>query len=87
MTTLFGSEKKVGYDDLQSIVVHNLTLRTQCRRERDLLKSEKIQPLYQQLYPDRFLESLPGVGVSSAATYMAFIHNISRFPTIERFRK
>ncbi len=87
MTTLFGSEKRVGYDDLQSVITHNLSLREQCRRERDRLQNEKIQPLYLQLYPDRFLESLPGVGISSAATYMAFIHNISRFSLIERFRK
>ena len=68
-------------------MTHDLALRTQCRRERDRLSTDLIQPLYCQLYPDRLLESLPGVGLSSAATYMAFIHYISRFPTIEKFRK
>jgi len=87
MTTLYGSEKRVGYDDLQAIMTHDLALRAQCGRERDRLTAEKIHPLYRQLYPHSYLESLPGVGVSSAATYMAFIHTISRFPTIEKFRK
>jgi len=87
MTALFGSEEQVGYDDLQSIMVHHLALREQCCLERYRLQKDKIQPLYQQLYPDRLLESLPGVGLSSAATYMAFLHDISRFASIERFRK
>lgn len=87
MTRLFGNEKMVGYDDLQDIMTHELALRAQCGRERDYLSTTKIQPLYQQLYPDKLLESLRGVGCNSAAIYMAFIHDISRFPTIAQFRK
>lgn len=87
ITKLFGSEDMVGYEDLQAIMRHDIALRQQCRRERDRLTIETIQPRYLQLYPDRILESLPGVGLNSAATYMAFIHNITRFPTIKKFRQ
>ncbi|NIV36075.1 MAG: transposase, partial [Anaerolineae bacterium] len=47
---------------------------------------EVIQPLFRQLYPDCPLTTLYGVGVDSAATYMAFIQDIDRFPTVEQFR-
>jgi len=87
MTALYGSEEMVGYDDLQAIMVESLELRQQCKQERDRLSKEKMQPLYCELYPDCFLESIYGIGVNSAAIYMAFIQDIKRFPLIERFRK
>lgn len=86
MTTLYGSEEMVGYDDLQAIMRHSLCLRDQYAQEQACLTQEKILPLYHKLFPDCFLVTIQGVGLQSAATYMAFIQNIDRFPTIEKFR-
>ena len=86
MTTLYGSEEMVGYDDLQEIMRRSLRLRDQYAQEQARLTQELIQPLYQKLYPDCLLESIQGIGLQSAATYMAFIQDIDRFPTVEKFR-
>lgn len=86
MTVLYGSEEMVDYDDLQTIMRHSLRLQDQYAQEQACLTQERIQPLYRKLFPDCFLESIPGIGRQSAATYMAFIQDIDRFPTIEKFR-
>jgi hypothetical protein len=38
------------------------------------------------LHPQRYLETLQGVGQDSAAVYIAFIGDISRFPSLRDFR-
>jgi transposase len=86
MTVLYGSEEMVGYDDLQAIMRESLRLRDHYAQEQARLTQQLIQPLYRQLYPDCLLESIHGIGLQSAATYMAFIQDITRFPTIEKFR-
>jgi len=86
MTLLYGSEEMVGYDDLQAITREGLRLRNHYAQEQACLTNQLIRPLYRQLYPDCFLESIRGIGLQSAATYMAFIQDIARFPTIEKFR-
>ena len=45
-----------------------------------------LRPLYRQLHPQRYLETLQGVGQDSAAVYIAFIGDILRFPTLRQFR-
>jgi transposase len=86
MTALYGSEEMVDYDDLQEIMRQSLRLRNQYAREQARIMQERILPLYYKLFPDCFLETIQGIGVQSAATYMAFIQNIDRFPTVEKFR-
>ena len=86
MTVLYGSEEMVGYDDLQAIMRESLRLRDHYAQVQARLTQQLIQPLYQQLYPDCPLESIHGIGLQSAATYMAFIQDIARFPTVEKFR-
>jgi transposase len=86
MTTLYGSEQQVGYDQLQETMRHSLQLRQQFAQEQACLTDEQIIPLYNQLYPDCPLTSVKGIGVQSAATYRSFIQNISRFPTVDKFR-
>ena len=86
MTLLYGSEKMVGYDDLQTIMREGLRLRAGYAQQQARLTQQYILPLYQQLYPDCLLESIRGIGLQSAATYMAFIQDIARFPTVEKFR-
>jgi transposase len=50
------------------------------------LRLQVVRPLYRQLYPQRHLESLQGVGQDSAAVYIAFIGDIQRFPSLRDFR-
>jgi len=87
MTRLFGSETMVGYEALQETIGRNLDLLAQSEQAQHQLSKQDIQPRYRALFPERCLESLPGVGADSAAIYMAFIQSIERFPTIAQFRK
>ncbi len=87
MTCLYGSPEMVGYSYLQDTVSRQLDLLLLVHQQQDELKRTLIQPLYEQLYPDRLLETIPGVGMESAATYIAFIQDIDRFATIQEFRK
>lgn len=86
MTALYGSEQRVGYADLQAMMCHALRLRAGYAQEQARIMSDQIRPLYQQLYPDCPLTSIKGIGAHSAATYRAFIQDIDRFPTGEKFR-
>jgi transposase len=86
MTHLYGSQERVGYADLEAAVARNLALLAQARQARAELSQNRIQPLYQQLCPDRWLESIYGIGAPSAAIYSAFIGDITRFPTSAQFR-
>jgi transposase len=86
MTDLYGSEEQVGYDHLQETMQNSLRLREQYAQAIKSLFNEKIKPLYQELFPDCPLTTIKGVGVQSAATYRAFIQDIDRFPSVEKFR-
>ena len=86
MTALYGSETLVGYEHLQETMRNSLNLRAHYAQKKDFLLQEKIAPLYHQLYPDCPLTTIKGVGVQSAATYRAFIQDIGRFPSAEKFR-
>ena len=87
LTQLYGSQHMVDYPGLQAAIRRNLDLLRQSREMQQELSQAYIQPLYRQLYPGCPLESIPGIGANSAAIYMAFIHSIERFPTIQAFRK
>jgi len=49
------------------------------------LKLKTMRPLYRQLHPQRYLETIQGVGQDSAAIYIAFIADIQRFPSLRDF--
>jgi len=87
MTNLYGSQEQVGYDQLQETMRHSLQLRQRYAQEQARLTDEQIVPLYHQLYPDCPLTSIKGIGIRSAATYRAFVQNIDRFPTVDKFRR
>ncbi len=87
MTTLYGSEQQVGYDDLQDTMRYFLRLRESYAQEQSWIMDEQIRPLYHKLYPDCPLTSIQGIGVQSAATYRAFIQDIDRFSSVEKFRR
>ena len=83
---LYGTADCVPYAQLQaSLHREQQRIRT---AEMDLhtLRLETIRPLYRQLHPQRYLETLQGVGQDSAAIYIAFIGDISRFPSLRDFR-
>lgn len=86
MTTLYGSEAQVGYDHLHETMRHSLLLRERYAQERKSLNKEKIKPLFRQLYPDCPLTTIKGIGIQSAATYRAFIQDMDRFRSVEKFR-
>lgn len=73
LTTLYGSPERVGYAALQATIQRASQLRQQsCTAQADL--QALIQPLYRRLYPERWLETIYGIGADSAAIYMAFIN-------------
>jgi len=83
---LYGTADCVPYAQLQaSLQREQQRLRT---AEADLhpLRLRIVRPLYRQLYPQRYLETLQGVGQDSAAVYIAFIGDILRFPSLRDFR-
>lgn len=86
MTQLYAAPTRVGYVDLEAAIGRNLALLAQSRQARGQLYRTRIQPLYRQLCPERWLESIYGIGAASAATYIAFILDINRFPSSAHFR-
>ena len=62
MTQLFGSETMVGYEALQTTIGRNLDLLAQSQQLQQQLSHQEIQPRYQHLFPERWLETIPGVG-------------------------
>lgn len=50
------------------------------------LRLKVVRPLYRHLYPQRYLETLPGVAQDSAAVYIAWVGDIQRFPSAGHFR-
>ena len=87
MTALYGTPEMVGYTYLQATIARQLTLQAEALEQRARLRQELIEPLYCRLHPDRHLESIPGIALASAATYIAFIQAIDRFDTVAQFRK
>jgi hypothetical protein len=87
MIRLFGSPDMVGYQALQTTIGRQLDLLEHARQQCAQLGKAVILPLYRQLYPDRYLETIQGIGELSAAIYMAFIQDIDRFPSVAQFRK
>ena len=66
--------------------VHREQLRFQKAQTQIVnLQRDVISPIYRKLHPQQYLETLQGVGQESAAIYVAFIGNISRFPTVRQF--
>ncbi len=84
--TLYLRAENVDYAGLAASVKRELEARRALLAAQEELFALHIRPLYRQLYPERWLESLYGIGEASAAIYMAFIQDIARFPTVAQFR-
>ena len=86
MTRLYGSPSLVDYEALQADILIELELRRSLLDRQQRLSQSCIQPLYAKLFPHCLLQTIPGIGAESAATYMAFIQDIRRFPSAAQFR-
>ena len=87
LTQLLPSPEAIDYPALVSSTKRALAQRACLSEEQDDLFKTVIAPLYRRLFPDCQLTSLYGVGEQSVVIYMAFIHSIDRFPTVDSFRQ
>ncbi len=71
---------------LQAEVQRELALLTHLETQANTLRLKTVRPLYRQLQPERYLETIPGVGQDSAAVYASFAGCVDRFASARRFR-
>lgn len=83
---LYGPPGALDYDQLQENLQREQARWLALQQEAHELRLHTIRPLYRRLYPQRYLETLRGVGQDSAAIYIAFIGDIRRFPSLDQFR-
>jgi len=83
---LYGDPNCIDYARLQDSVQREQLRLSLAEEQAHQLRLQTIRPIYRQLYPQRYLESIRGVGQDSAAIYIAFIGDILRFPTLRNFR-
>lgn len=80
-----GTSLYVDYTQIQEEVVRSLQELELCATQAATVH-QKILALYQQVDPERTLESLRGVGAESAAVYHFFIGDAQRFASQKDFR-
>ena len=83
---LYGDPERVPYPFLEAQLQRVQQRLHTAQAQVDQLRIQLVRPLYRQLYPQRYLESLQGVGEDSAAIYVAFVGDILRFPSLRDFR-
>ncbi len=83
---LYGQPDCLDYVRLQAGLRREQARLAEAETQAHFLRLKVVRPLYRQLHPQRYLETLYGVGQDSAAVYVAFIQDIRRFPTREHFR-
>ncbi len=83
---LYGPESNLDYDQLQAYLQREQARWLALQQAAQELRCHTVRPLYRRLHPQRYLETLRGVGQDSAAVYVAFIGNIARFPALDQFR-
>jgi len=81
----YGEPAPIDYPRLQAFLGREQARLEQVEAQKHLLQLKMLRPLYRQLYPQRYLESLPGVGQDSAAVFIAFVGDIRRFPSLNDF--
>jgi transposase len=85
MTALLDSPDRLDYAQLQVSLQREQARLRQADEEAHHLRLKTVRPLYRQLHPTRYLETMQGVGQDSAAIYIAFIGDIERFPSVRDF--
>jgi transposase len=76
----------VDFDALQAEVVMKQKWLGQLEADRDHLRKDVAFPRYHQIHPSGNLETLYGVGEESAAVFLSFFGDPSRFPTGRQMR-
>jgi transposase len=80
-----GPSPYVDYAALQDQVLRELRLLSFCEEEQKAVERQ-VKPLYRELHPSRHLETIKGVGVEGAMTYLFFIGKVTRFVSQKAFR-
>ena len=83
---LYGDPDRIDDAHLQASLQREQTRIKDAQTQAHWLRLETVRPVYRQLYPQRHLESIRGIGQDSAAIYIAFIGDILRFPSLREFR-
>jgi transposase len=83
---LYGPDWDWDFDRLQANLQREQRRWLEAQREAHELRLHTVRPLYRQLQPHRYLETIRGIGQDSAAVYVAFIGELQRFPTVAHFR-
>ncbi len=74
------------YGYLQAEVCREQELLEFVGEQHHSLQLETVRPLYRQLHPNRYLETLKGVGQDGAAVFASFIGPPERFADASHFR-
>ncbi|MBC7260853.1 MAG: IS110 family transposase [Chloroflexi bacterium] len=84
---LYGSEGQyVNFELLQAEMQRELEHLRWLEQVQHRLKVKTVRRLYRRLHPRRLLETMKGVGQDSAAVYVSFIGEVTRFATRRCFR-
>jgi transposase len=83
---LYDETHRPDYAHLQASVTREQARLTAAETQQHFLRLKVVRPLYRQLHPSRYLQTLRGIGQDSAAVYVAFVGDILRFPSIHDFR-
>ncbi|MCX7683564.1 MAG: IS110 family transposase [Anaerolineae bacterium] len=86
VVALYDEAHRPDYALLQASVTREQSRLQTLQEQERFVRLNVVRPLYRQLHPTRYLETLPGVGQDSAAVYVAFIGDIQRFPSLRDFR-
>lgn len=81
----YGDPAPIDYQRLQAFLDREQARLEQAEAQKHWLQLKRLRPLYRQLYPQRYLESILGVGQDSAAVFIAFVGHIDRFPSLNDF--
>jgi transposase len=85
VVAFYGDPAPLDYPRLQSFVTREQDRLAGWEEQKHSLQLKGVRPLYRELFPQRLLESLCGVGQDSAAVYHAFVGDVKRFPSINAF--
>jgi transposase len=85
VVAFYGEPPPLDYPHLQTFIVREQNRLASLEEQKHTLRLKVLRPLYRQLFPERYLESLCGVGQDSAAVYHAFVGDVQRFPSLNAF--
>jgi transposase len=81
----YGQPAPINYQLLQGFLVREQSRLGEMEAQKHILQTRILRPLYRQIYPQRYLESISGIAEDSAAIYVSFVGNIKRFASLNHF--